>query len=71
MKIYIKANQSYVNHISLKDCKILTQNQYEAQKNYLDYQFKKDGYRFYSKPGKEQYTWLWYAVPYGKETTTE
>ena len=42
---------------------ILSPAQYEAQKDYLDYQFKENDYRFYSKPGK-QYSWTWYAVPY-------
>lgn len=68
MKLYVSAAKT-VNIVKGKfagnTATLLTPAQYDAQKDYLDYQFKQDNYRFYSKPGKEQYTWKWYAVPYG------
>jgi len=48
---------------------VISQAQYNAWSNGMSYQFKQDGYRYYSKPGEKQYTWKWYAVPYGKEAT--
>jgi uridine kinase len=47
---------------------VISQAQCDSRKN-LTKQFKKDGHTFYSAPGKEQYTWNWYAVPYGQPVT--
>lgn len=51
-------------HTNIK-AKIIDDATYNRKKNNLTYQFKQDNYRVYSEPGKEQYTWNWYAVPYG------
>jgi len=47
---------------------IISEAMCKSRKN-LTYQFKEQDHRFYSKPGKEQYTWEWFAVPYGKAIT--
>jgi hypothetical protein len=44
---------------------VIDDTTYEQKKSKLTYQFKEDGYKVYSEPGHEQYTWNWYAVPYG------
>jgi len=46
---------------------LISNAQYESRINRnesLTYQFKDNGYRFYSKPGKQQYTWDYFCVQY-------
>lgn len=71
MKIWISHRISSSKKIKATkkkiEAKILTEGELSRFKD-TTYQFKEEiggvKYRFYSKPGKEQYTWDWFAVPY-------
>lgn len=70
MKVYVKASKTIKigpGKFEGTDAKLLSEAEYESQKKNLDYQFRRDGYKFYSKPGK-QYSWTWYAVPANEKT---